>query len=283
MLKPSLWSSFVFRVTAISIVLVITAAYIGWRSDWVTGQRLIGAVKRRDYAWVEHMLQTGRLSRLDIRDAFPANPIGNDTFGMTPLLWAVENDDRRMIRLLACAGACLETPHPLGHTPLWWATLGSKFEAIIELSKLGAQLDVRDIDGRTPLMAVSMHGNHDAAAALIESGANLSAADKTGNAVASCLIIGFRDQAQVRDELIMSMVMRGLSPDARIAPMLGDDRTLLMFASEFGSVSFVQFLLDRKACVLLRCSNGDDAIAFAAKRDGHDKNIVVCMLQSKLH
>ncbi|KAH8780369.1 hypothetical protein BGZ57DRAFT_760450, partial [Hyaloscypha finlandica] len=74
-----------------------------------------------------------------------------DTYGRTPLSWAVESGHEAVVKLLLEKGAELETKEGRGRTPLSWAA-EQGHEAVAKLLlEEGAELETKDKRGQTPL------------------------------------------------------------------------------------------------------------------------------------
>ncbi|KAL8403138.1 hypothetical protein RB594_008411 [Gaeumannomyces avenae] len=99
----------------------------------------------------------------------------------TPLLWAVKNGNKAVIKLLLDKGAAVETKDSeYLWTPLSWAA-GNGHEAVAKLLiEQGANIKAKDRYEYTPLHLAAGNGHEAVARLLIEQGADIKAKDRGG-------------------------------------------------------------------------------------------------------
>jgi hypothetical protein len=103
-----------------------------------------------------------------------------DTFGRTPLSWAIGNGHEAVVRLLVEKGAELESKDNEGQTPLSWAA-GNGREAVVKLMvEKGAELESKDNKGRTPLSWAAGNRHEAVVKLMVEKGAELESKDNKG-------------------------------------------------------------------------------------------------------
>jgi ankyrin repeat protein len=108
-----------------------------------------------------------------------------DADGMTPLHWAVYQDDAAAIRSLIAGGANVKATTRVGAiTPLSLACTNGDPTVIELLLKAGADVNAATADGATPLMLAAASGNADAVRVLLDQGANVDARESAHGQVA---------------------------------------------------------------------------------------------------
>ncbi len=85
-----------------------------------------------------------------------------DADGMTPLHWAVRDDDVETSLLLLAAGANAKARTRDGITPLWLAVMNRNVEMTNALLKAGADPNAALPGGETILMTAARVGNREA-------------------------------------------------------------------------------------------------------------------------
>jgi hypothetical protein len=112
-------------------------------------------------AIVRQLLETGKLTRLDLEDKD----------GRTPLSWAASSGHEAVVKLLLKKGAELETKDKeYGRTPLSWAAF-SGYGAVVELLlEKGAELETKSNKGWTPLSYAAEKGDQCVLKLLLEKG-----------------------------------------------------------------------------------------------------------------
>lgn len=100
--------------------------------------------------------------------------------GVSPLGFAVYNDDWYKAEVLIRHGADVDAADSYGRTPLATAACNARVGLISLLIAHGADVNHKSRDGRTALMSGSSVGRTDAASCLIDHGANVNAVDENG-------------------------------------------------------------------------------------------------------
>src|SRR5437867_8053686 len=92
--------------------------------------------------------------------------------GMTPLDYAVEQNDIGSVLALIHAGADVNARSNTGRTALSWAALHGYIEIARALAQAGADLNVKDAQGGTPFTLAFEAGHFEVVQALIKAGAD---------------------------------------------------------------------------------------------------------------
>src|SRR5207253_2260562 len=95
-----------------------------------------------------------------------------DADGMTPLDYAVEQNDIGSVLALIHAGADVNARSNTGRTALSWAALHGYIEIARALAQAGADLNVKDAQGGTPFTLAFEAGHFEVVQALIKAGAD---------------------------------------------------------------------------------------------------------------
>jgi ankyrin repeat protein len=147
-------------------MLIIAPRQLFWQAYYKHGlpdrhSPLTFAVADRDYVMVEQLVRDGHgVNATNQRDGYP-------------LLYAVKNDDLKMVRLLHNLGASMTGER----NPLVWADTGTMVELLIEL---GANPNQRDKHGCTPLHYNSFENPIDVIWAFVKHGADVNALSNNG-------------------------------------------------------------------------------------------------------
>lgn len=179
-----------------------------------------------------------------------------------------------------------------GLTPIFYAVLQDELESAELLIRNGANVNIKTRDGETPLMWACAFGNEDMAALLIEGGANIMVRDKNNGTVLSWACIGGAPG------VVRLMLQNGLDPNARDkmghTPLIlachghhpdivvslveegradvnqtGADRiTPLMSASMHGHTDICELLLYYDADFNLQDTRGRTALMWACRAPG---------------
>lgn len=153
-----------------------------------------------------------RVARLLLSKGAPVND--EDSFGRVPVIYAIEEDRKRMAALLLDNGAgvtllssaykmpivfvpflhqnaalaymviskCpdVNIRDSLANTPLSWASRFGYLDSVKLLLEKGAQVDNVSIHNKTPLMEAAERGHKDVAVLLVQKGANIDIQTKKG-------------------------------------------------------------------------------------------------------
>ncbi|MGE3954567.1 MAG: ankyrin repeat domain-containing protein [Parachlamydiales bacterium] len=101
--------------------------------------------------------------------------------GVTPLILATLNGNRKLIRSLCQAGGSLHLADDRGSMPLFLAVKNGDDDLANELLKLGADPHFANPFGTTPLWVASAWGREGMVARLLEAKADPNACDNTGS------------------------------------------------------------------------------------------------------
>ena len=101
--------------------------------------------------------------------------------GNTPLLFAIERDSLTTVKVLVDAGANINTADSAGLTALHKTTKKGNYKIAAYLISKGITIDSKDKDGMTALHYAAIYGRSEIGRALILKGANPNIADKKQN------------------------------------------------------------------------------------------------------
>ncbi len=190
-----------------------------------------------------------------------------DAHGMTPLDYAVEQNDIGSVLALIHAGADVNARSNTGRTALSWAALHGYIEIARALAQAGADLNVKDAQGGTPFTLAFEAGHFEVVQALIKAGADadpsqvrkdVNAQDGSGD---TPLVHAAKrgDIASIR-----ALVQLGADPNA--PDMSG--RTLLAWSSFGGGLEVVRAMIEAGADVNMKDKQGFTPLILAAQM-GH--------------
>ena len=227
-------------------------------------QRLIDAVKRRDHAAVDSLLEQG--VDVNIRQGD----------GATALHWAAHQDDRAMVERLLRAGADVRAANELGVTPLLLACTNGGVAVVEALLAGGADPNATAPGRETPLMVASWTGNPDVVRRLLDAGADVNAKEASRQQTALMWAASERHAAVVRllaeygaDVSARTAVNApNRKPGMRVSGAAAAGLTALLFAARVGDVETARLLLDAGANVNDTADEGLSALGFATVR-GH--------------
>ncbi len=115
-------------------------------------------------ATLQHWLAAHGFPQHDVNAA-----IANRT---TPLMKASHTGQAGAVRMLAAAGAALNTRNADGNNALWFACVGKHLDVIDLLVASGIDIDNRNDNGATPLMYAASSGDADVVERLLAKGAD---------------------------------------------------------------------------------------------------------------
>lgn len=113
-------------------------------------------------------------------DREPAVTQNSDEDGITPLMCAARDGERKALRSLLNAGTEVDARDVYGWSALTYAARRGDASMITALANKGADLNNQSDEGLTPLMYASTEGYADAVRVLVERGANVNATSKGG-------------------------------------------------------------------------------------------------------
>ncbi len=190
-----------------------------------------------------------------IRAALPGADVnGADADGSTPLHWAVQRDDERIVELLIRAGANVTAANRYQVTPLTVACTNGNATIVSLLLQAGADPNAAAADGETALMTAARTGKVDVVGALIARGANVNAKE------------GWRGQtalmwAAIENNAAAAQAL--IEGGADLAARSQGGFTALLFASRGGHVDTARVLVAAGAKVDEKLPDGTSPLVLA--------------------
>jgi ankyrin repeat protein len=237
---------------------------------------LLAAIKAKDINQVRALLDAGA----------NVNALANNILNIgniSPLSYAVSEDDTEIAELLIERGADVNFKHPLGGgTPLTDAAMRGNAALVAVLLEKGADVNVKDMLNYTPLIWASSLGHDDVVKLLLDHGAPPDATDEHGvtalqiasNAATVRLLLDHGAQVDAESDqgvTALEDAARGADTEAvrllleRKAEVNHADKsgqTPLMFASA-GPAQNTQLLLAHGARVFTKDNKGKTAFYYA--------------------
>ncbi|XP_046585282.1 putative ankyrin repeat protein RF_0381 [Haliotis rubra] len=185
-----------------------------------------------------------------------------DDRGRTPVMYAAEKGNKKVVDLLVSKGCNLSVVDNLGGNILHVACLGGNEDFVEDLLSRGiAGIDSRDRVGRTPVLYATGKGNKKIVDLLVSKGCNLSVVDDQGRNILHAACLGDNE------DIVKDLLSRGIADiDSR------DDRgkTPAMYATEKGYKKVVDLLVS-KGCNLSVVDNlGGNILHVACLGDNED-------------
>jgi len=159
--------------------------------------------------------------------------------GMSALMFAVENNDIILVKMLVLNGADLDLGDAEGTTPLLIAVLNGHFDVAHFLLEKGADPNHRDSYQGSALLYAAATNDYEIADLLLYFSASDSIGDKDGNkAVMTAVYFGHMETTDV-------LLQNGLDPDGADK----QNNTPLMIAAQQGDFYISQLLLEKGAAL----------------------------------
>ncbi|KAM6513998.1 hypothetical protein FALCPG4_015182 [Fusarium falciforme] len=188
-----------------------------------------------------------------------SDPDSKDSYGWTPLCWAVWKGHEVVVQLLLNNGAKVDAMVDGRPTPLVLAA-ERRHEAIVKLLlEKGAHTESKNENGQTPLSLAAENGDQAIVKLLLDNGADTKSRDEQGQ-TPLCWAVEKEHEAAV--QLLLN---NNANVDAK-----GDDdwlplRTPLTLAAQNGHESIIKLLLDKGASVNAEDSYGWTPLILAAE------------------
>jgi ankyrin repeat protein len=193
----------------------------------------------------------------------------HDSYGRTPLLYAVENGHEAVVKLLLERGAVLKTEDSnYGRTPLSWAAENGHKAVVKLLLEKGAELETKDFSGRTLLSWAAMRGHEAVVKLLPERGAVLEAKSNNNRTPLSYA-------AENGHEAVVKLL---LEKGAELETKDSSGWTLLSYAASRGHEAVVKLLLEKGAELETKDSSGRTPLSWAVE---NGRKAVVKLLLEK--
>ncbi len=155
----------------------------------------------------------------------------------TPLMLAMEIDNKACIELLLPATADLTAATQKGYTTLMAAACMETPDMLTELLNRGADVNARALSGKTALLMAALHGRLENMKILAEKGANVNAQDNEG--VSPLLMTTQRGSTEGTELLLAHGADAALADKSKCTP--------LMQATRNGNTECVRILLEHGA------------------------------------
>ena len=180
------------------VIAVLLLAALCATAAFAAGPTLVDAVKARDKAAVNTMLQ----QKVNVNSPEPD--------GTTALHWAVQQNDVDLVERLIRAGANVKASNDYSSTPLSEAAIVGNPVVLEKLLKAGADANAGNADGQTALMVVARTGNVEAAKVLLKYGADVNVKETWRQQTALMWAA-----AQKQPEMVKELVAHGADVNAR--------------------------------------------------------------------
>jgi ankyrin repeat protein len=207
---------------------------------------LCTAIEAGDEQMVEILLEGG------------ADPNGVQSYGSTPLSYAVGEKQTEILRRLLAAGANPNVIDDWGHTPLSGAASNGNLEMMELLYEAGAGVNPRPA-GRLPLNAAARSGKFEAVQSLLARGAYIDARHE-GRVTALHTAIE-------QDEVEIALALIAAGADVNVQTSDEHRTTPLILATKKGSEELIRALLDAGANPSVQDAEGQSAADHAAYRE----------------
>jgi ankyrin repeat protein len=196
-----------------------------------------------------------------------------DDNGQTPLMWAAAKGRVENIELLVEHGAAVNQQTHKGFTPLFFALKSGDPQASVAVLEVGGDAGYVAPDGTSVVQLAMYQKDYGFAARMIERGANLTAFDRNGYQLLHAAVLANQPS------LVKLLLGKGADANAltgaskvqwryevnfKSAPYEAVPKSALLLASERGSASIMQMLVDAGADTKVRAADGTNIVLAAA-------------------
>jgi ankyrin repeat protein len=180
--------------------------------------------------------------------------------GITPLMYAAENNSLYSVQLLVANGAEIDKIPFLGSPALTTACLNNNFDIAEYLIRKGADINIVDQFGNTPLIQMCLYQNFYMADMLIYYDAKIDKVDENRN---TPLIYALKNS----DDDLVDLLLKN---NANIDKSDIKGNTPLILACQQNDTSILKLLIKNGAGVTVPNYDGYDAISYAIKNKNYE-------------
>jgi len=139
--------------------------------------------------------QTDKIAQF-LKLGVDVNKRENSGLGLTPLMIAVNEKYKELIRILINYKADVNARDTAGRTVLMWAILVNNEDIIDLLIEAGANVNMKDKIGETALMVAARNGNINIVSKLIENGAEINAINNNDMTALKYAVFGSKSDSE---------------------------------------------------------------------------------------
>lgn len=224
--------------------LLLTAALLAGDP----GSELAAAISRGDLKALTVLLDAGQP---------PDTPVGEGEGRHTPLQAAAWHGRTAIAKLLLARGADVNASSSVYGSALHAAASRGWDDLVAALVEAGAVVDQRNDRGERPLLSAVSSGNRDMAALLLKAGASV---EESEPGYTPLMYAAMNDDV----EMVRLLVRAGAKVDTTARGEYGG-RNPLLIAVENGRAEAVKALIELKANLNVRTSEGETALGLATK------------------
>ncbi len=182
----------------------------------------------------------------------------------TPLMYAIDNDQKKMINLLLSLGANVNATDEAGRTPLHLVVEQTNASMVKRLISSGAKMDVEDRRGRTPFHMAVQAGSTKGVQQFLSQGVDPSITDGNGR---TPLYVAVREK---KTEIVKALLDAGADPNVQ-----SNGTGPVHLAARAGEKQMVQLLARNGADLDRKTKSGRSPAYLAAERQ--HENVVTTL------
>ena len=194
-----------------------------------------------------------------------------DSFGNTPLIWAVRCNDLDIVKFLTTKGASINLSNQFGNTPLMLGLM-YKNEKIVNFLLARGDIDVKSVnkDLSTPLIESVTNSSSAIVQKLIKAGADVNCADKFANTPLHWSI--YKNRSHVLKDLLRA------GADVNLTNICGQSPFFLAFSKN--NVPIVKELVEHGADIRIIVNKRDMATALHEAARFEEPGMIMSLMAS---